>query len=188
MKSIKIIEVLIILLLILSGISTTEEVEQITFSVDIKAPVSEVWKAWTDSTEMAKFFTSHSKIEMKKGGAYELYMDMSGKEGLRGTEGCKVLSYLPGKMLSFEWSVPPSFGYLREKYAGQMWIVLFFDKVNDNTTHFTIYHLGFGTCEKWQEVKKYFMKAWPWVLDRLQKRFAEGPLDWDNRATQSKKK
>ena len=41
-------------------------------------------------------------------------------------------------------------------------------------------HDGWGTGEEWQAVRAYFDRAWGQVvLPRLQKRFMDGPILWD---------
>ena len=45
-------------------------------------------------------------------------------------------------------------------------------------THVRLVSLGFGTGEEWVKSWQYFDQAWSFVLANLQKRFAEGPLDW----------
>lgn len=40
---------------------------------------------------------------------------MDAEPGLRGSEGCEVLSWIDGELLSFSWSAPPSFGHLRAR-------------------------------------------------------------------------
>ena len=63
--------------------------------VTVKASMEEVWDAWTTSKGVTTFFAPEAKIELKYDGSYELYFDLDKPEGLRGSEGCKILSFLP---------------------------------------------------------------------------------------------
>ncbi len=56
---------------------------------------------WTTSEGLRAFFGVDNRIEMVSGGAFEIYFLMENEYGLRGSEGCKVISLLPQKMLSF---------------------------------------------------------------------------------------
>ena len=61
------------------------------------------------------FFAPRAHIDFVLGGAYELLWsgDDEVAPGSQGSERCRVLSYLPGEMLSFEWNAPPEFPGVR---------------------------------------------------------------------------
>jgi len=148
-------------------------------SVIIRATLKEAWDAWTTMKGMGEFFTPNGNIKIEKGGPYELYLIDGAPEGQRGSNGCRVLSYLPMKMLSFEWGISPKFKELRAKYQTQTWIVLLFDDVDECKTKVTLHHVGFGNGKNWDEVHGYFDNTWGYVLDRLKTRFEKGFLDWN---------
>jgi uncharacterized protein YndB with AHSA1/START domain len=142
----------------------------------IPAPRDEIWKAWTTSEGACTFFAPQAHIDLTIGGPYELYFVPTAPEGARGSEGCKVLSYLPLEMLSFDWNAPPHFPDLRN--GPHTWIVLRFDEVPGKGTKIRVAHLGWREGEDWDKVYHYFDRAWDVVLQRLARRFSEGPIDW----------
>jgi uncharacterized protein YndB with AHSA1/START domain len=75
----------------------------------------DVWAAWTTSEGATTFFAPRARIDISCGGAYELLWsdDDEAPPGSQGSEGCQVLSFLPGEMLSFEWNAPPEFPTVR---------------------------------------------------------------------------
>ncbi len=81
----------------------------------VPAPREEVWRAWTTTEGALTFFAPRARIELRLGGAYELLWsdDDEAPPGSQGSEGCKVLGYLPAEMLSFEWNAPPEFASVR---------------------------------------------------------------------------
>ncbi len=180
-KSVLIFLAVVVITLPLSAEEKSPEDLMLTKEIVVKATPSEVWNAWTTSEGFATFFASESKIELKKLGDYKIYIIPNAPRGERGADYTRVLSYVPEKMFSFEWSVPPSFPELRKKYPNKQFVVLFFDSVDDKHTKVTMHHLGFGKEKEWFEVYKYFDKAWDFVLKRLQKRFKDGPLQWESR-------
>lgn len=135
----------------------------------IPAPVADVWKAWTTSEGMASFLTD-AHIELRIQGPFELYFAPDQPYGLRGSEGCHILSYVPEQMLSFEWNAPPSIPSLRD---GNMrnWVMVMFEPVNDRETKLTLRHLGWGDGEDWDACFAYFENAWPMVLSACEKHF-----------------
>lgn len=153
--------------------------------VDVSASVDDAWQAWTTTEGVTTFFAPQALVELAVGGNYEMYFDPKQPEGQKGSEGCKILSFVPGEMLSFTWSAPPSMPAVRVE---RTWVVLFFQPLEAKKTRISLVHLGWQVGEEWQKALQYFDKAWELVLGRLQYRFDKGPLDWKNPFTPSNAK
>lgn len=145
--------------------------------VEVAATVDEVWTAWTTATGVKTFFAPDATVELAVNGKYELYFDPSQPTGQKGSEGCRILSFVPGEMLSFSWNAPPSMPLIRTE---RTWVVLHFQANGEKQTRVSLIHLGWQVGEEWQKALQYFDKAWNLVLGRLQYRFQKGPLDWKN--------
>lgn len=135
----------------------------------IPAPVDSVWHLWTTSDGLESFLAEKANVELRPGGPFEIYFSMDAPVGQRGSEDCKILSYLPNKMFSFEWNAPPSFPTRRD--YERTWVVLEFDAISATETKLTLTHLGWGEGEDWDGVFAYFDAAWGKVLEFAQKRF-----------------
>jgi len=131
--------------------------------VVVKASSEQVWSSWTTAKGFKDFFGTECDIVLEIGGRFEIYFDPSAVEGERGTEGCKVLSYLPERMLSFTWNAPPSFPELRNKHT---WVVLEF-KDTETGVELTLNHLGWRPDGRWPELRGYFDRNWTIVLNAL---------------------
>lgn len=132
----------------------------------VKGRIDEIWKKWTTHEGLKTFFGRDNKVELKIGGAFEIYFLLDNPEGLRGSEGCKVLSYLPSRMLSFSWNVPPKFKELRES-GHKTWVVVMFDEIDENGTEISLTHLGWPEEAEWDPVFDYFVDAWDQVLSGI---------------------
>lgn len=143
--------------------------------IDIPASVYEVWKAWTTTEGTKSFFSPESEIELFPGGKYEIYFLMKNPYGLRGSEDCKILSYIPNEMFSFSWSAPPSIPAVRKE---RTWVVLQFLPNNSENTHLILNQLGWKEGDDWDRAYNYFQNAWDVVINRLRQRFETGPVDW----------
>jgi len=141
--------------------------------VTVPASVDDVWNAWTTTDGIKSFFSDSAKIELRVGGPFEVYFNNAVPYGLQGSEDCRILSFLPYQMLTFEWNAPPEFGELRNQLTR---VVLFFEKISENDTRVILSHLGWGTGADWDKVFDYFNRAWSYVLANLKKRFIEGPI------------
>jgi uncharacterized protein YndB with AHSA1/START domain len=150
--------------------------------VQVNAPVEKVWNVWTTSDGATRFFAPKARIELRLGGAYELYFDLEAMKGLQGSEGCRVLSFLPLEMLSFEWNAPPEFPNVRkEQERKHTWVVVQFYPFAKEQTRVRLTHLGWKEGEEWEKVFQYFLRAWDIVLGRLEHMFSTGKsIDWEN--------
>ena len=115
----------------------------ITKQVIVDVPIKEVWRKWTTEEGLKTFLVKDCEVELKIGGAFEMYFNPDAPPGSQGSEGCKILSFLPEKMLSFSWNAPPTIPTIRA--LGDMaWVVVFFEEINSNRTKVELNHLGFG--------------------------------------------
>jgi uncharacterized protein YndB with AHSA1/START domain/uncharacterized protein YciI len=150
--------------------------QAIVKTVEVAGALAAVWTAWTTGEGARTFFSSNVDIDLRPGGRYEVLFRMESPEGQRGSEDCRVLSYLPNSMLSLEWNAPPDFGELRDQ---RTIIVIEFQSITPDRTRVRLTHHGWGDGEEWQKLFLYFDRAWTYVLGNLKKRFDTGPLNWN---------
>jgi uncharacterized protein YndB with AHSA1/START domain len=132
--------------------------------VTLNAPVASVWKAWTTEEGAKVFFAPASRIEMRPGGAYEMYFVPSLPAGQQGGEGNRVIDFQREKFLLITWNAPPKFGALRDE---RTFVLVTFDRVGDEKTRVRLTHFGWREGAGWNDVYAYFDKAWDVVLGRL---------------------
>lgn len=135
---------------------------------------SEVWQAFTTEEGARTFFAPDCKIELWIGGKYEIYFSPEKEKGFRRTEGCKVLSFIPEKMLSVSWNAPPEFP--EERNVSNPWIILEFDELTPDRTKVTLTHVGWGNGGNWNEIYNYFDKVWDIVFNSLKAKFSGGSV------------
>ncbi|MHC1739597.1 MAG: SRPBCC domain-containing protein [Anaerolineaceae bacterium] len=150
----------------------------LSFEVIVDAPIESVWDAWTTVEGVTSFFAPECKIELRPGGAYEMYFDLDAQTGLRGGEGCQILAIEELTMLSFTWNAPPEYPKIREQRTH---VCVRFVTVEINKTLVALTQDGWGYSPDWQATYHYFESAWgEVVLPRLQERFRRGPHLWNN--------
>jgi uncharacterized protein YndB with AHSA1/START domain/uncharacterized protein YciI len=145
--------------------------------ITVTASLDNVWNAWTTTEGVKTFFSPDAMIELRVGGAYEIYFLLNNPYGLIGSEDCKILSYLPKQMLSFEWNAPPQFGKLRDIKTV---VILQFEAVESNEVRMRFVQTGWGDGEDWDRLYSYFDKAWAEVFNNFKRRFDIGPINWSN--------
>lgn len=141
----------------------------------IPAPSDAVWAAWTTPEGLQSFFAPEARVELWPGGRFELLFRPTAPDGERGSEGCRIQTFVPGSVLAFEWNAPPRFPTVRQR---KTWVVVQFQSLGLVATRVTLSHLGWGDGPEWEAAHQYFRRSWGVVLARLEHRFESGPYRW----------
>lgn len=150
---------------------------ELKFQVEVQASIKDVWQAWTTREGILSFFAPDGSIELHPGGEYEMYFDLGASAGDRGGEECRLLAIEDPVMLSFTWNAPTEFPNVRRQRTH---VTVRLEQMSIKETRVTLLHDGWGTGTEWQAARAYFIRAWGQVvLPRLQKRFTDGPIHWD---------
>jgi uncharacterized protein YndB with AHSA1/START domain len=168
----KLFIILIIGLMMNVSVQSKDEIiteKVISKSIMIPASPEEIWQKWTTEDGVKSFFASECEIEMKPGGKYEIYFVPDAEYGQKGSEGCKVLSFLPNKYFSFTWNAPPNFPEIR-KEGDNTWVIIQLTAAQ-NATKVDLYHYGWREGEEWNNVYRYFDSTWSKVLQWLNNSF-----------------
>jgi len=150
----------------------------LTFIETIPAPIEEVWHAFTTEEGVVTFFAPKCLLDLKPGGAYEMYFDLDAPPGMRGGEGCIILAIETLAMLSVTWNAPPDIPTIRNQRTH---VTIRFESVSATQTLINLRHDGWGLSADWQTARRYFRRAWgKVVIPRLKQCFMTGPINWDN--------
>jgi uncharacterized protein YndB with AHSA1/START domain len=154
-----------------------ETPSDLKFQAEVQASINDVWQAWATREGILSFFAPDCRIELVPGGAYEMYFNLDAATGDRGGEECRLLAIEEPLMLSFTWNAPTEFPNVRRQKTH---VTVRLEQMSIRETRVTLLHDGWGTGEEWQAAQAYFERAWGQVvLPRLQKRFTDGPIHWD---------
>ena len=155
----------------------TKNERAIFIEAAVKAGLKDVWGAWTTEEGVKTFLAPECKIDLRPGGAYEIYFNPDAPEGQRGGEGNRVMAVQPMHMFSFSWNAPTTLPEVRDQRTHV--VLRFYPGVSG--TRVTLYHDGWGSGGQWDQAFEYFQSAWKEVVfPRLKYRFEHGPLDWKN--------
>lgn len=153
-----------------SGAAAAERLE---LEVLVAGDTLEVFRDLTEAARIRDFFGVEARVELAIGGRYEWEFDAEHEAGLRGSEGCQILAYVPGEMLAFSWNAPAEFPAERARHT---WVVITFRSEGPSGTRVRLVHAGFGTGGRWGELREYFRRAWPMVLRALGERRGAGAI------------
>lgn len=154
--------------------ATLKPAAPIRVEVEVAAPRPDVFRAFTTTDGVTTFFAPAARVELRADGPYELYFNPSAAAGSRGSEGCRVLSYVEDEMVSFTWNAPPTLGNAARMLRS--FVVVQLSDAGPGRTRVQLTHAGFGAGQPWEEIRTYFARAWPAVLKQLQTSVLKGPI------------
>ena len=140
----------------------------------VKAAPEAVFKAWSTAEGIATFFAPEAKVEARPDGPFEIYMNPYAAAGMKGADNMRVLGVQENRMISFTWNAPP---HLPQARVQRTFVVVRMQPEGSDT-RVRLTHTGWGDGGEWDQAYTYFDRAWGNVMANLQKRFAEGPVDW----------
>ena len=171
--------VTVTLFALLLSCSTAAADRVLRADLTVKAPVAEVWNAWTTDDGIASFFAPRGRVDLRVDGTYDVWFNPGGGPGERGAEGMRILDVEPMRRFAFTWNAPPSIPKIRGKLSV---VVLEFEADGAAATRLRFTHLGWGDGPEWDAAYDYFDRAWGGhVLPHLLRRFERGPVDWEHR-------
>jgi len=130
--------------------------------VEIDTDPASAWADWASAEGiMAWWHPAAVDIDLRIGGPFEISFSLDPEPGLRGSEGCRYLSYIPGEMISFTWNAPPALA-LR---SANTWVAITFSGSEDGGTTERFVHTGFLDGPDWDDYLAYFHDAWDHVLE-----------------------
>lgn len=136
----------------------------------VEGSTEEVWRRWSTHEGLKSFLGRDNRIELTPGGPFEIYFLMDNPPGTRGGEGNHILSFLPGRMISFTWNAPPSIPEVRN-HKHKTWVVVQMQQLSEDRVEVSLDHLGWLDGDAWDEAYAYFEKAWDIVINRLVESF-----------------
>jgi uncharacterized protein YndB with AHSA1/START domain len=145
--------------------------------IEIESDIESLWQKFTTEEGLISFFAPAVHFQFEIGGSFEMLFDLKKPLGLQGSENCKILSFLPQKMISFSWNNPPKFEHIRDE---KTWVVIEFQEIDNKKTRVILTHLGWKDGPEWEGAFEYFDKAWDIVLKRLEYSIIKSPVDWEN--------
>lgn len=136
----------------------------------VPASADDAWRLWTTNEGFQSFFPGapgfKTNIKLEPGGPYEVFLIAGAPKGSQGCDGCMILGYQEGRMLSFTWTNRPDMAVRPHRTN----VVLTFEPLSERETRVTLVQDGWGVGADWNIAHDYFDKAWGHVLDAYKKR------------------
>ena len=157
---------------------TSEPPRQLVIEVEVPAPVSEVWKAFSTSEGLRTWLFPHATVELKPGGDW-LVRFPGGSTG-----GGTIVSFVPEKEIVISALAPDKFPHVRAERTR----AVFQFEPRGNATIVRLTQSGWKSGDEWTNAYEYLLAGNAQLLASLHKRFVNGPVDWEKVMGSSKAK
>lgn len=134
-------------------------------SLQLECNPQKAFEMFTVNEHLEKWLTKEAAVEPKVGGKYELFWRPEDKDH-DSTIGCKISTFHPGTLLSFEWKGPQQFEFMNNVRPLTHVVVTFIPKGNGTELH--LVHTGWRNTPEWEEARTWFEKAWELAFSELQ--------------------
>ncbi|MDQ3668162.1 MAG: SRPBCC domain-containing protein [Acidobacteriota bacterium] len=162
---------LMIVLALLPSVCRAQDDNRLVHEGIVKAPLDQVWAAFTTREGLESWMAAHAEIEIKLGGTMKSQYDPRGTiDDAKAIENT-ILSYEPMRMLSFKVTKAPQ-GFPFPNGIKNMWTVVYFEAQGEKTTRVRVVSMGFGNDDESKKMRQFFNRGNAFTLQQLQKRFA----------------
>ena len=146
-----------------------EPPRQLVIELEVPAPVSEVWKAFSTSEGLSTWLFPHATVDLKPGGDWLVHFP-GGSTG-----GGTIVSFVPEKELVIDALAPDKFPQVREARTR----AVFQFEPRGNSTVIRLTQSGWKTGDEWTRAYEYLAAGNAQLLATLHQRFVNGPTDWE---------
>jgi uncharacterized protein YndB with AHSA1/START domain len=146
--------------------------QDIVFELKLKASLQDAWAYWIDPKLVVRWLSVEANIEPRQEGAYELFWDPTNPHE-NSTVGCKIITFIPEKVLSFEWRGPPAFADVMNTQPLPTWILMTFEMIHEEKTIIHFRHSGWDISKQWKSARTWQESEWLKAFKELKKMTAE---------------
>ena len=157
-------------------------------SIEVPAPVAEVWTALTTSDGWRGWAAPMAQVDFRLGGVIETSYNIAAAPGAHGNIRNEIIAFAPQRMFAIRnVQAPPRTAFDVPTFQSLHTVVLV-DPVDERRTRVSFVQPGYRAGEPWDTVYKHFAWGNAWTLEQLKARFEQGPVDWKKRAEQATRK
>ena len=144
------------------------EPQKLVIEVEVPAPVSEVWKAFSTSEGLTTWLTPEATVDLRPGGEWTARFP-GGSTG-----GGTIVSFVPEKEMVIAALAPDKFPHVRAERTR----AVFQFEPRGNSTVVRLTQTGWKSGDEWTRAYEYLVAGNAQLMASLHRRFVDGPVDW----------
>ena len=142
----------------------------VTTEGTVKAPVEDVWKAWTTKEGIESWMVAKTEIDLRVGAIWRTSYSKESNLNDEASIHQEILAYDPGRMLSFRTVKPPK-GFPFPAAISNTWTVVYFEPLDPKHTKITIRMVGYEQDGESQKMRAFFERGNKATLESFLKKF-----------------
>ncbi|WP_228126823.1 SRPBCC family protein [Candidatus Viadribacter manganicus] len=153
--------------------------------VVVAASTDEVWQLFASSAGMQTWLAPLATMDLRVGGLWETSYRADARAGDPGNIRNRVLSFIPGRMLSIAVDRAPE-GFPEPELVRDLWTVIELEAVDASHTRVAVSMMGFASNPGHERLYQFFQAGNALTLQMLEQRIVTGPTDWAALAARSR--
>jgi len=146
-------------------------------SAVVPAALRDVWDAITTTEGVRSWAVPVANVDFRLGGIWESSYKPDAKIGEPGNIQNRFLAFLPLRMVSMQAVAAPA-GFPHKELLPEIFTVIELQEEGPKAVRVTVSMVGYKAGEGYDALYRHFEKGNAWSLEKLYKRFVEGPIDW----------
>ncbi len=127
--------------------------------VVVKAPVDQVWAAFTTSDGWEAWAVPVAKVDFQVGGIIRTNYNAGGSADDEDANVLHVINYVPNKLITLQAEVSKNWPEILKEREKQMYNVITFEQLNDETTKVISFGLGYRDTPELRGMMEFFIEA-----------------------------
>lgn len=153
---------------VISKIDSTRTPELVLIQeFTVKAPLKNVWNAYTTKKGYEKWAVPLAEIDLKVGGTIKSNYNPAGAIGDSTTIVTHIINYVPDQLITLQAEITDNFPEFMKKEADDFYNVIYFRETNEGHTHVKSFGIGYKNTPKYLELMNYFIPANEMTLMKL---------------------
>ena len=133
----------------------------------VKAPLEDVWKAYTTKEGWENWAVPLAQIDLRVGGSIATNYNAQGSIGDSTTILTHIINYVPNRLLTLQAEISDNFPDFMKKDAKGFYNVIYFEPGKRGKTHVRSYGIGYKNTPKYLALMNYFIPANERTLEKL---------------------
>jgi uncharacterized protein YciI/uncharacterized protein YndB with AHSA1/START domain len=145
-----------------------DDLKSIVMILQVPVSVEQLWKLWTENSEITSWLAPKAHVVADVHGPYELFWEPAHPDR-NSTIGCVITEIKKHSVLAFNWKGPVPYADLMNVDPLPTFVRVTFKSLGPNTSSVRLEHGGWGAGSRWAEARQWQEQAWSGAFAELAK-------------------
>jgi len=127
--------------------------------VIVKAPVKDVWRAYTTNNGWVAWASPIAEIDLRVGGTIKTHYGDNAKIGDAGTNTLHIVNYVPERVLTLRAELSDRWPEVMKEDDGRLMNVIVFEEIHEKSTRILSYGVGYRDIPAYDKLLEFFIPA-----------------------------